>query len=56
MALKEALKEYQNCQQCAYVDDCPNREDKIAAAFAVQNEMKINVKCKNEKEIDIYED
>lgn len=56
MPLKKALEQYQKCQECLYVDDCPNREDRILAAFAVQNEMNVNVKCKNEKENDIYED
>lgn len=49
MTLSNALKQYEKCEECTYADDCPNREDKIAAAFAIQNEMKRNVECKNEK-------
>ena len=33
MSLDDALEQYDVCQNCIYVDECPYREKKIVAAF-----------------------
>jgi hypothetical protein len=33
MSLDDALEQYDVCQNCIYVDECPHREKKIVAAF-----------------------
>ena len=55
MSLKAVMKQYEKCQECAYVDDCPEREDKIMAAF---RSIGSDVTCEpnNEKEINSNEE
>ena len=33
MSLNDALEQYERCQECVFVDECPLREEKIIAAL-----------------------
>lgn len=55
MSLKAVMKQYAKCQECAYVDDCPEREDKIMAAFR-SSESDVSCEHNNEKETNSNEE
>lgn len=39
MSLNDALEQYEICQECIYVDECPLREKKIIAALEKRRDM-----------------